>query len=172
MRTPTDLVRTRRTAAKTTAVAALVLTALSACSDGGESSSAPQDPASTAPTDEASTPDDSLSAGAEDPAADGSAASSASGTYSATGGYRSPGGQQEVAVSVTLDNGVITAVEVTPQASDATSQAFQEDFAANVADQVVGKALADAKVSKVSGSSLTSQGFNAALDEIAAEAGA
>jgi uncharacterized protein with FMN-binding domain len=94
------------------------------------------------------------------------------GTYSADGSYTSPGGQQGVSVEVTVADGVISDVTVTPGAVDSQSKRFQEDFAENVADQVVGKSLDDADVSVVASSSLTSEGFNEALAKIAEEAGA
>lgn len=93
------------------------------------------------------------------------------GTYDAEGSYSTPGGQQSVAVEVTIEaDGTITDVEVTPQAESGNSAEFQEEFADGIADQVVGKKIDDLDVSKVSGSSLTSGGFNAAIEEILAEA--
>ena len=105
-------------------------------------------------------------------ATDSTDLSGATGTYSATGEYTSPGGDQTVDVEVTLEDGVITAVTVTPGATDSQSQRYQQDFAANVASEVVGKSLEDVDVSTVASSSLTSQGFNDALDQIAEQAGA
>lgn len=92
------------------------------------------------------------------------------GTYSATGKYTSPGGLQSVDVDLTLKDGVISDITVTPGAVDAQSERFQTDFAKHVAEKVKGKSLADADVSVVASSSLTSEGFNSALDKIASEA--
>ena len=76
-------------------------------------------------------------------------------------------------VEVTLDEaGTISAVEVTPQADGGNSEQFQEKFAGGIADVVVGKKITELDVSKVSGSSLTSGGFNAAIAEITADAAA
>lgn len=94
------------------------------------------------------------------------------GSYSAEGAYTSPGGHQKVKVELTLADGVIDDIDVTPEAVDPQSERFQTDFADHVAQQVEGKTLAEADVSVVASSSLTSQGFNQALDKIAAEAGA
>lgn len=94
------------------------------------------------------------------------------GTYSASGDYTSPGGHQSVGVKVTLKDGVISAVTVTPGATDSQSKQFQTDFAENVSSQVVGKSIDKADVSVVASSSLTSEGFNEALAKIAEEAGA
>jgi uncharacterized protein with FMN-binding domain len=77
-----------------------------------------------------------------------------------------------VGVKVTLKDGVISAVTVTPGATDSQSKQFQTDFAENVSSQVVGKSIDKADVSVVASSSLTSEGFNEALAKIAEEAGA
>ncbi|RIJ76711.1 hypothetical protein D1871_10845 [Nakamurella silvestris] len=104
----------------------------------------------------------------------GAASSSGStytdGTYTATGSYNSPGGTESVTVSVTLAADVVTAVSVTPEADNPTSSQFQNQFASGIASAVVGKDISDLSVSKVSGSSLTSEGFNAALVSIRSEA--
>ena len=95
------------------------------------------------------------------------------GDYSAEGSYQTPAGQQSVEVELTLeDDGTITAVEVTPQADGGNSEQFQTKFAGGIADVVVGKKITELDVSKVSGSSLTSGGFNAAIDEITGDAAA
>lgn len=101
------------------------------------------------------------------PAADGTVPD---GSYTATGGYRSPAGEEEITVALTVADGVVSAVEVTPGATDPTSLSYQTRFASGIAEQVVGKALADVDVDRVSGSSLTSGGFMAALEEIASGA--
>ncbi|WP_028048691.1 FMN-binding protein [Cellulomonas sp. URHD0024] len=92
------------------------------------------------------------------------------GTYTATGAYTSPAGDESIGVSVTLADGVITAVAVTPAATNPMSQKFQSAFASAVSGVVVGKAVADADVDVVSGASLTPEGFNAALAQIASDA--
>ncbi|EFQ82191.1 hypothetical protein HMPREF0063_12715 [Aeromicrobium marinum DSM 15272] len=108
--------------------------------------------------------------------ADPSAASSggyAAGDYSAEGSYQTPGGTQSVVVELSLDaTGTITSVEVIPQADGGNSEQFQGRFAGGIADEVEGVSIDDLDVSKVSGSSLTSGGFNKAIDEIKAQAAA
>lgn len=101
-----------------------------------------------------------------------SSAALADGTYSATGDYQSPGGASAVAVTVTLKSGTITAVKVAPKAENATAQQYEAQFAAGVAAVAVGKPIAGLQVGAVSGSSLTSQGFEAALATIRTEAAA
>ncbi|GAA2530372.1 FMN-binding protein [Rarobacter incanus] len=161
-------------AARATAVAALVLTALSACSQSASTTSASAAATGTQSATQDSTQDAEATQDADAAQTDtGSAGGAvADGSYSASGTYQSPGGTQQIEVAVTIKSGVISDVTVTPAGADATSTAYQKDFASHIADEVVGKSLADAKVTKVSGSSLTSQGFNAALEQIASQAGA
>lgn len=92
------------------------------------------------------------------------------GTYSVTGEYLTPGGQRTIDVKLTLENGAVTEVEVTPKATDATSQRFQGEFVAGFKPMVVGKSIDEIELTKVSGSSLTPKGFNDALEKIKAEA--
>ncbi len=88
------------------------------------------------------------------------------GEYMAVGTYTSPGGQETVDVKLTLQNSIVTAVEVTPNATLPISAGFQRKFADGVAEVVVGKAITDIKLDAVSGSSLTPKGFADALEEI------
>lgn len=114
------------------------------------------------------------------PAATGAASSSSAsgsgsgtykdGTYSADGNYRSPNGTETVGVQLTLSNGTVSAVEITQHPSNPNTRRFQGEFAGGIAEQVVGKSLDEIKVSKVAGSSLTSGGFNQAVEEIKAQA--
>lgn len=94
----------------------------------------------------------------------------ADGTYEATGSYESPAGKETIDVSVTLDGGVVSAVDVTPEATNPTSKTWQTAFASGVSDEVVGKSIDDVELDAVSGASLTTGGFEDALDQIAADA--
>lgn len=94
-----------------------------------------------------------------------------SGSYSATGSYQSPGGTEQVAVSVTLDGNTITAATVTPKAASPTSVQYQGEFVDGFKALVIGKDIDQVELSKVSGSSLTSRGFNDALEQIKDQAG-
>ncbi|QZN86828.1 FMN-binding protein [Cellulomonas sp. C5510] len=124
----------------------------------------------------AATEDDAPGAGsgAGTEAGSGSAGSGdlADGTYDAEGSYSTPGGQESIQVELTVADGVVTDVTVTPEATGGNAARFQEEFASGIADVVVGQDLAGLSVDKVSGSSLTGDGFNAALDEIRADAAA
>jgi uncharacterized protein with FMN-binding domain len=106
-------------------------------------------------------------------AATGSATTSgtyADGTYEATGQYATPESVETVDVSLTLAGDTITAVEVTGDPQAAESKRYQSEFIGGIAGEVVGKKLDEISVSKVAGSSLTSGGFNNAVETIKTEA--
>ncbi|HEY8754565.1 MAG TPA: hypothetical protein VIM40_13075 [Arthrobacter sp.] len=92
------------------------------------------------------------------------------GTYSADGTYRSPNGAETVGVQLTLASGTVTAVNITQHPSNPNTRKFQGEFAGGIAAQVVGKNIDQLNVGKVAGSSLTSGGFNDAVEKIKAEA--
>ena len=108
--------------------------------------------------------------------ADGTGGSSsngfADGTYTAEGSYSTPGGQESISLELRVADGVVTDVTVTPEADGGNAARFQDEFASGISDEVVGQELAGLSVDKVSGSSLTGDGFNAALDQIRADAAA
>jgi hypothetical protein len=128
-------------AASAAALAAVAIGALASCSGG----SAAQQPASTAAAD-------------------------ATGTWTATGDYQTPGGQESVTVTLTAKAGTVTAVKVTGSGGSPNSQQYQSQFISGISGEVVGKPLATLDVGAVSGSSLTGQGFDAAVDTIRADA--
>jgi uncharacterized protein with FMN-binding domain len=92
------------------------------------------------------------------------------GSYTASAEYTSPGGTETVEVTVTLADGVITEVEAVGDGDNPNSKRYQGEFSDGIADVVVGKSIDEISVDKVAGSSLTSAGFNDAIDEIKAEA--
>ena len=92
------------------------------------------------------------------------------GTYSALGRYTSPGGPSAVQVTVTLKSDAVTAVKVEPKAENATAVDYEEQFASGIDEKVIGKKLTELEVAKVSGSSLTGQGFNRAIEDIEQQA--
>lgn len=138
------------------AAAASVMLLTAACGSGSD--------------DAGDAPDSSATSSATDDTSDADAATYKDGDYEAEGTYSNPSGESEVKVDLTLAGNQITDVEVTPMATNGTSKQFQEKFASGIADEVVGKSLDDLNVSKVAGSSLTSSGFNAAIDDIKADA--
>ena len=93
------------------------------------------------------------------------------GTYSAEGSYQSPGGTETIKVTVVLKNDIITdATVVSILAEREQSHEFQGMFISNFKQYVIGKNIDQVHLSKVSGSSLTSGGFNAALTQIKSQA--
>ncbi|KQO99493.1 hypothetical protein [Leifsonia sp. Leaf264] len=148
---------------------AVVIGSLAGCAtdQSAEADTAPSTDGaeSTAPT--------SPSTGTDSTGTDGAEASSSSytdGEYTETGDYTTPGGQEDVTVTITLADDIVTAVEVTGSATSGNSKQYQSAFISGIAAEVVGKDIDDLDVSKVAGSSLTSSGFNAALDAIRSDA--
>ncbi len=88
----------------------------------------------------------------------------ADGVYTATGQYG--GAPSSITVTVSLDDDVITDVEVTPHATNPTSLDFQRRFAAAVPAVVVGRPIDEVRVGRLAGSSGTPDGFNAAIQRI------
>ena len=64
----------------------------------------------------------------------------------------------------------MTDVQITEHPSNPNTRKFQGEFASGIAAQVVGKSIDELDVSKVAGSSLTSGGFNKAVEQIKSEA--
>lgn len=92
------------------------------------------------------------------------------GTYSADGAYQTPESVETISVTVTLQDDVITAVEVTGNPQKRESEQYQSQFIGGISGEVVGKSIDEISVSRVAGSSLTSGGFNKAIETIKAEA--
>lgn len=144
--------------------------ALAGCAtDTSTSAEAETVPSSTS-TPAATSDSSGESSGRDDSAAADSAGTYTDGTYEASGSYTSPNGQEEIDVSITLAGDVITAVTVTPEATNPNSVNYQGQFADGIAEVVVGKNIDEISVSRVAGSSLTSGGFNDAVEAIKTEA--
>jgi uncharacterized protein with FMN-binding domain len=123
----------------------------------------------TAPTSESSSSSDASTDSSADSSAGGAYAD---GTYTAEGSYQTPESVESVEVTLTLEGDVITAVEVTGDPQARESQQYQSQFIGGIAEAVVGENLDDIDVDRVAGSSLTSGGFNEAVEEIKSEAAA
>jgi uncharacterized protein with FMN-binding domain len=151
--------------------------ATSADSSADSSAAAVTEP-STAASEQQVDSSSSAADSAAPSSAAGSAASSAAassakykdGSYSAEGTYQSPGGQEKVKVDLTIADDKVTAVTVTPESGNATGQQYEGMFASGISAEVVGKDIDSLNVGKVSGSSLTSGGFNAAVETIKKDA--
>jgi uncharacterized protein with FMN-binding domain len=92
------------------------------------------------------------------------------GTYTADGSYNAPSGTESITVELTLSGDKVSAITVTPHATDPTAKQHQGEFVGGIADQVVGKDIDTLNVTKVSGSSLTSGGFKIAIEAIKEQA--
>ncbi|MEP6841934.1 MAG: hypothetical protein ABJA11_00345 [Pseudolysinimonas sp.] len=92
------------------------------------------------------------------------------GTYTEDGSYLSPAGEQTVTVKLTLAGDKVTELTVTPHATDPTAKEYQAMFVQGVGAIVVGKNIDQLQVSRVAGSSLTSGGFNKAIETIKTDA--
>jgi uncharacterized protein with FMN-binding domain len=102
----------------------------------------------------------------------GASGSYADGTYTASGSYVTPESVETIEVSLTLEGGVVTDVEVTGDPQARESQDYQSRFIGGISDEVVGVNIDDLAVDRVAGSSLTSGGFNEAVEAIKDEAAA
>jgi len=134
--------------------------ALAGCSTAADGDTAPAaDTGTTESTTAPSTTDSSATTGTY-----------TDGDYTESAEYQSPNGTEEITVDLTLADGVITAVTVTGDGDNPNSKLYQSKFAGGIADVVVGKSIDEISVDKVAGSSLTSAGFNDAIDAIKADA--
>lgn len=88
------------------------------------------------------------------------------GTYSASATYLTPGGTEKVDIKVTVASDTVSAVEFTGHPTTREAETYQGQFEENLDDQVVGKELDEINLSRVSGSSLTPNGFNKALEVV------
>jgi uncharacterized protein with FMN-binding domain len=139
--------------------ASFAAVALAGCSGGASASgSGDSSSASTSAASSSSSSSSSSSAAASGGFKDG--------TYTARGDYTSPGGASAVDVKLTLKGDTVTALTVTPKAENPTAKGYEGAFASGVGPKVIGKKLTDLNVTKVSGSSLTSQGFDRAIAAI------
>ena len=96
----------------------------------------------------------------------------ADGTYTESGSYNAPSGTETVEVTITLADNTITDVSVVGEATDPQAKRHQAEFSDGIAAAVVGKSIDEISVDKIGGSSLTSGGFNEAIDAIKADAAA
>ncbi|MFD6277211.1 hypothetical protein ACFWFI_16785 [Streptomyces sp. NPDC060209] len=90
------------------------------------------------------------------------------GEYTVDGEYGTRG--SSIGVSLTLEDDEVTAVEVTPHATNETSLALQKRFADAVPELVTGRDIDDVELDRVAGNSHTPEGFNDALEKTKAAA--
>jgi uncharacterized protein with FMN-binding domain len=104
------------------------------------------------------------------PAASVSGSDYADGSYTSTGRYVSPNGNEQIEVTLTLQDDIVTAANVVSNATNPNAKQFQGEFINSYKSQVIGKDIDSLNLGKVSGSSLTPKGFNDALAKIKSEA--
>jgi len=92
------------------------------------------------------------------------------GEYSARGWYGGLPSHHDV--TLTIENGAVTDVEITTPAEDETSLGYQERFAAALPDAIIGRDLDELAVDRLAGSSGCSEGFMDALAKIKQDAAA
>lgn len=92
------------------------------------------------------------------------------GTYAAEGSYNTPGGIESIGLTVTLNKGIIKNIDLEQQASGGDTAIYQARFASGYKPLVIGKKIEEVKLNRVAGSSLTSDGFNKALESIKRDA--
>lgn len=109
---------------------------------------------------------------AESPAPDAGTTEYTDGTYTAEGSYQTPETVETISVSLTLEDGVVTSVEVTGDPQARETEQYQGQFIDGISEEVEGRPIDELNVSRVAGSSLTSGGFNAALEDIKEQAAA
>lgn len=88
------------------------------------------------------------------------------GSYEAAGSYRTPGGNEEITVKVTLKNSVIATVDLERDPTTREAEEYQGKFVSGYKELVVGKKIDEVELTRVAGSSLTPNGFNQALETI------
>lgn len=128
----------------------------------------------TADGAEGTAPDTATDSSSDSGTTDSSTSTSAytDGTYTAEGAYQTPETVENISVTLTLQDSIVTAVEVTGDPQARETEQYQGAFIDGIESEVVGVAIDDLNVSKVAGSSLTSGGFNAAVEDIKDQAAA
>ncbi len=92
------------------------------------------------------------------------------GTYSATGSYNSPGGTEKLGVTLTLASDKVAKSTLELLGGVGLSHTFQTNWASGYSSQVIGKDISSLSLGAISGSSLTSLGFNDAVKQIELQA--
>ncbi len=92
------------------------------------------------------------------------------GTYTVVGEYVSPGGPEQVEITLVIEDDKVLNASGVSKATLPTSINFQGQFLGGFKDVILGKNIDEIKVDKVAGSSLTPKGFHDALEKIKLEA--
>jgi predicted small lipoprotein YifL len=93
------------------------------------------------------------------------------GSYLVFSEYKTPAGLEKLGVNITLTDGKVEAMNMDIKSDNEVSQKFRTLFAEGISELVIGKPIDEIGGFKVvNGSSLTSQGFNMALEKVKADA--
>ena len=92
------------------------------------------------------------------------------GTYTVTADYYTPEDTDTIKVTLAVKDGVVSGVTSTTTTSSRESRQYDSMFLNAYKSYVVGKSLKDLNLNRVSGASLTTEGFNNALDMIRQQA--
>ena len=85
-------------------------------------------------------------------------------TYTTTIEYDVPEGTESNSISLVINEGIISSVEVGITTTNKASLKYQQDFAKNIPSIVVGQKISELKsIDRVSGASITTTAFNDAL---------
>lgn len=93
------------------------------------------------------------------------------GQYVAVGNYQSPAQREEIEITLSVTDGVVTGATFVGKATHPTSKIMQGKFSEGFEKSVMGKNIDELNLTVVNGSSLTPKGFMDALSKIKAEAG-
>lgn len=155
------------TVAVVAVIAMIVIATVVANNKKSNSTDKVADTSSTTSTDTSNTAATDSTAAASTPSTSSSSTSGyKDGTYTAQSDYQAPGGEESITVKVTLVDGKVTDSTVTADTNDRESREYQDKFISGYKSLVIGKAIDTIRLSRVSGSSLTSQGFNNAIVNI------
>jgi uncharacterized protein with FMN-binding domain len=92
------------------------------------------------------------------------------GTYTSIGTYTVPSGPEEIGVTITLANDIVTSASLELLGKAPPSKLLQGKFQEGFKELVVGKNINEITLTVVNGSSLTPKGFVDALSKIKTEA--
>ena len=92
------------------------------------------------------------------------------GTYTAIGSYEAPGGTEQITITLVIKNDIVTGASGVAGSYDRTSLRYENAFLSGFKQYVVGKSIDSIQLGRVSGASLTPQGFNDALAQIKSQA--
>ena len=102
-----------------------------------------------------------------DPNTPVAASTYADGTYENSSTYQVPSGNDEpIKVTVTLEGDIVTAVDAEFEGVVGTSRLRQARFKEAYQAEIVGKDIDELNLARVGGSSLTTEAFNKALEDI------